>query len=257
MLSSKKRPGSPGLRISRASGLLALLASLVWAQTTTAPPPAQNQPAAPAAAPNPAPAPPPLSVLIDPAHGGTETGALLEGTTAEKDVNLSIARRLRSELTLRGLSSELVREADQTLSADQRAARANARRPALYLAIHSSSEGLGLALYSAVLAAAPATRGPFLDWETAQAAALGRSRALEQKLAVTVAKAGFPIRALSARLRPLNNVTVPALAVELSPTRGDSSQLSSANYQQMVASELANALNSLAPYLKAGPDSSP
>jgi N-acetylmuramoyl-L-alanine amidase len=198
-----------------------------------------------------------LSVLIDPAHGGIEPGALFEGTTAEKDINLAFARRLRQELALRGLWSELVRDADQTLSSEERAARANARRPALYLVIHSSSEGSGLAIYSAILSESASARGPFLNWESVQSQALERSRTFEQKLAAAIDKTGFPIRSLSARLRPLNNVAVPALAVELSPTRGGAAQLSSADYQRMVAAALANALNSIAPYLRVRADSAP
>src|SRR5215472_14385411 len=99
MPSSKAEAGAPGRKAWLAGSLFALLASFIWAQTSPAPPPAQNPPSAPAAAPSqPPPPPPPVSVLIDPAHGGSEPGALLNATTAEKDINLSFARRLRQEL---------------------------------------------------------------------------------------------------------------------------------------------------------------
>ena len=61
-------------------------------------------------------------VVIDAAHGGSETGAMLNPAVPEKDVNLVIARRLRQELTNHGVLTQLLREGDATLTDDQRAA---------------------------------------------------------------------------------------------------------------------------------------
>ncbi|MBO0912430.1 MAG: N-acetylmuramoyl-L-alanine amidase, partial [Acidobacteria bacterium] len=77
--------------------------------------------------------------MIDPAHGGSESGAVLNPALLEKDVTLALARRLRQDLTARGIAGELVRDGDSTLSTDDRAARANSERPALYICLHASS----------------------------------------------------------------------------------------------------------------------
>jgi hypothetical protein len=55
-----------------------------------------------------------------------------------------------------------------------------------------------------------------------------------------------------APLRPLNNVTVPALAVEIAPTTGNVSQLASIDYQQMVTAALANSIATIRGSLESG-----
>ena len=96
-------------------------------------------------------------------------------------------------------------------STDQRAQIVNAAHPALYVAIHATSQGRGMRIYTAMLPASGDNSGPFVDWETAQSSALSRSRSVQDQVAATIQKTGFPLRSLIAPLRPLNNVTVPAL----------------------------------------------
>src|SRR5581483_1932442 len=230
-----------------------LLASLVLLLSLAAP--AQQpsgQPGAPVSTSAP-PAPAPPLVLIDPAHGGADPGAMLNVAIPEKDVNLSVARRLRQDLVARGVAVQLVREADGTFPADQRAAMANATRPALYLAIHSSSTGGGLTVFSAMLPPAVQGRGPFLDWSTAQSLAVQRSRTARDVIVSAIQKTGFPVHGLIAALPPLNNITVPALAVEIAPPTGEIAQLASNDYQQMICAALANAVAGAMPSLKENP----
>jgi len=185
----------------------------------------------------------PFLIMIDAAHGGSESGAVLNTTLAEKDVTLSVARRLRQELASRGLLSPLVRDADATVTTDQRAAAVNSAHPALYISIHATSQGKGMRIYSALLPAEnDGNHGPFLDWKTAQSAALTRSRWMQSQIFAAIQKTGFPIRTLTAPLRPLTNITVPALAVEIAPTTGDVAQLATADYQQMVSAALSNSI---------------
>lgn len=184
----------------------------------------------------------PLLIMIDAAHGGSESGAMLNAAMPEKDVTMAIAQRLRHQLTARGIEAVLVRDGDATISADQRAQIVNSAHPALYIAIHASSQGSGMRLYTAMLPAAGENSGPFVDWETAQSAALIRSRSIQDQITTGIEKMGFPFRSLIAPLRPLNNVLVPAVAVEIAPTTGDVSQLASIDYQQMTTAALANSI---------------
>jgi N-acetylmuramoyl-L-alanine amidase len=227
--------------------LLPLFALVLRSQTTPAPVPTTPNSAPPQATQRPAPA----LILIDPAHGGADSGAALNAAIPEKDVTLVLARRLRQELNSRGLESQLLRDSDITLTADQRAANVNALRPALYIVIHASSQGSGMRLYTALLPAGQDGRGPFLDWQTAQASALTRSRSIQAQITASIQKTRFPMRSLTAPLRPLNNVTVAAVAMELAPTTGDVSQLASRDYQQMVCAALANGIASAAPLFRA------
>jgi N-acetylmuramoyl-L-alanine amidase len=206
-------------------------------------PPAPIQPQAPAQ-------PSAPLVVIDPAHGGSDPGAALNVAIPEKDVTLVIARRLRQELAARGFRTQLVRDGDTTISTDQRAAIVNALDPALYVAVHATSQGRGICLYTAMLASGGANRGPFADWRTAQAPALPRSQSILQLIAAAIQKTRFPVRSLDAPLRPLNNVTAPAVAIEIAPTTSDVSQLASTDYQEMVCAVLANGISSSVPVLR-------
>jgi len=57
-------------------------------------------------------------------------------------------------------------------------------------------------------------------------------------------KRELPARGYSASLRPLNNLLMPALAVELAPGPNGVPDLPSANYQQKVAAAIADAVAS-------------
>ena len=199
------------------------------------------------------PAPPPAPmIMIDAAHGGTDTGAVLAPDNLEKDVTLAFARRLRQELGARGFQVRLLRDGDSLISTDQRATIANTTRPALYICVHMTSQGSGLRIYSAALVASSQNKGPFADWRTAQQVSIARSRSLQQQITETIQKTRFPLKSLSVPLCPLNNVTVPALAVEIAPANGQVSQLASADYQSMVSAVLANAISTVRDRLESG-----
>ena len=51
-------------------------------------------------------------VVLDPAHGGPETGATLSNNALEKDLTLALARRLRTALTAAGFTVVTTRDAD-------------------------------------------------------------------------------------------------------------------------------------------------
>ncbi|HEX6803440.1 MAG TPA: N-acetylmuramoyl-L-alanine amidase [Terriglobales bacterium] len=231
-------------RLTLASGLLASPAALlVFSQPQAPPPTAMPSTPAPPVAPS-------YLVMIDPAHGGSDSGAALNPAIPEKDVTLAFARRLRQELNSRGISATLVRDADIALSLDQRAGMVNAMQPGLYLTLHAASQGNGVVLYTAMLPPTGTNRGRFLDWQAAQSGALVRSRWAQQQITASIHKMGFPMRSLTAELRPLNNVTVAAMAVEVAPTTGEVSQLASVDYQSMVCAALANSIVQIAPALR-------
>ncbi|HJU44014.1 MAG TPA: N-acetylmuramoyl-L-alanine amidase, partial [Vicinamibacterales bacterium] len=112
-------------------------------------------PATTEAAPTPAPSPAPdtrlviptqgpatglRTVVLDPGHGGDEVGTQGARGTQEKDVTLSVARRLRTLIETRlGLKVFLTRDDDRTLSLDERSAFANNHRADVFLSIHANS----------------------------------------------------------------------------------------------------------------------
>jgi N-acetylmuramoyl-L-alanine amidase len=204
-------------------------------------PPAQTE-APPSTSPN---APPPIRrvlAVVDPAHGGDERGAALTDQLAEKDVTLGLARLLRHELELAGFAVVLLREGDNSMTLDDRAGRANAAGAAVFISLHAASQGSGALVYTALLPVEEPAKGTFRAWNSAQALALPTSRAVANAVVAELQKRQFPARQSSASLRPLNNVVIPAVAVELAPGPNGTSDLSSAVYQQQAAAAIAAAL---------------
>lgn len=186
----------------------------------------------------------PLAV-VDPAHGGDERGAALTNTLAEKDVTLGFARLLRHELELRGFSVILLRDGDTTLTLDQRAAAANVARAGIYISLHADSLGRGARVYTSLLPVEGTSNGAFHAWNSAQASALPVSKIVSSAIVAAIRKQEFSVQAFPASLRPLNNVFMPAVAVELAPGPNGIADLTSANYQQRVAAAIADAVSSV------------
>jgi N-acetylmuramoyl-L-alanine amidase len=83
-------------------------------------------------------------VVLDPGHGGKDTGAVGASGVKEKDVTLDIARRLAPVLTAQGLQVILTRGEDNFVSLEERTARANAFSADLFVSIHcNASESKG------------------------------------------------------------------------------------------------------------------
>ncbi len=77
-------------------------------------------------------------VFIDPGHGGTDPGASGNGLY-EKEVVLSIAKKVRNILISKGFDVELSRSTDPYVSLSDRAAQANAWDADLFVSIHCNS----------------------------------------------------------------------------------------------------------------------
>lgn len=192
-------------------------------------------------------------VILDAAHGGYETGALLSPTLQEKNVNLALARRLQRELDARGIPVVLTRVADNLLTWDQRAVSANTSHASLYIALHSSASGHGVRVYTSLLAAPQPGQSArsFLPWEMAQAPMLPQSTMAATALATECASDGLPASTSVAPVRPLNSVTIAAVAVEVAPMGSSADELGSAEYQQKIVTALANGIAALRAKLEA------
>jgi N-acetylmuramoyl-L-alanine amidase len=181
-------------------------------------------------------------VVVDASHGGPERGAALSNEVAEKDVTLALARRVRNELQLRGVQTVMVRENDAEVALDDRAVLANTSHAAVYITLHAAVLGRGVRIYTSLLAPAESDPATFLPWETAQAPHVESSRALSSAVAAELGKKRIAAASLAAPVRPLNNVTAAAIAVEVTPPAGDVRSINSASYQQQVAVAVATAV---------------
>lgn len=82
-----------------------------------------------------------ITIMLDPGHGGTEPGAIgpLGWAYAEKDINLSLALKLRSELEALGARVYLTREDDMTVSLEDRLNMSRVMLPDLFVSLHANS----------------------------------------------------------------------------------------------------------------------
>jgi N-acetylmuramoyl-L-alanine amidase len=96
-------------------------------------------------------------------------------------------------------------------------------------------------------------RGPFHSWTTAQNSSIPLSQAAAISVAAELKKQEVDVRTLTAPLRPLNNIVTAAIAVEVAPSATDVSQLTSPNYQQLIAAAIANGIADIRTQLGAAP----
>ena len=182
---------------------------------------------------------------VDASHGGDDHGESLSSTLVEKDVTLALARSLRQELQSRGISTVIVRDSDANLPLEQRAILANADHTAIYIALHAASSGHGVRVFTAMLPLGSNDHGPFRSWTTAQHDWLSASQSTANAVAGELQKRQLPVKNVAAPLRPLNNITGPAIAVEVAPQGADANQVMAPDYQQLVTSAVATAIAAL------------
>ena len=80
-------------------------------------------------------------VVLDPGHGGHDSGARGARGVEEKRVVLDIARRLRAHLTAAGVKVYMTRESDRFIELDERARRAGRWGADAFISIHLNSAG--------------------------------------------------------------------------------------------------------------------
>ncbi|MBC8122168.1 MAG: N-acetylmuramoyl-L-alanine amidase [Gemmatimonadaceae bacterium] len=80
-----------------------------------------------------------LTVMLDPGHGGTQTGSLGPTGIAEKTVNLQIALRLRDRLQKSGATVLMTRTDDRTVSLEARTRQLEAQTPTVFLSLHNNA----------------------------------------------------------------------------------------------------------------------
>jgi N-acetylmuramoyl-L-alanine amidase len=118
-----------GRRLLPWIGLLLMVVSFAWLQLL---PPRSRPPVETQA---PATDGPFALVVVDPGHGGQDSGTMKAGMV-EKDLALDVAHRLERLLQLQGVATLLTRAGDTYVSLAERAAVANAQPNCVFISIH-------------------------------------------------------------------------------------------------------------------------
>jgi len=79
------------------------------------------------------------TIVLDPGHGGRETGALGAGGLEEKEFNLAVAHLAAQELRGRGARVWLTRETDEYVDLYARTAKANSLDASAFVSIHANA----------------------------------------------------------------------------------------------------------------------
>lgn len=227
-------------------GLLLMVTSFVWLQVT----------AVPRAVTRVEPAPPPAGpfalVILDPGHGGQDSGTMKNGMV-EKELALDVAHRVERLLRERGLVVALTRTDDNYVSLQERATLANRQPEAVFVSIHFDEAGRAAATgietyYAAHAISFPekvASWLPFLQHTSSEPPNL-ESQSL----------AAFIQEALVARTQATNrgtrpqqffviaNVRHPAVLVEggFLTNKDDVGRLANADYREQMATGIAEGI---------------
>jgi len=80
-------------------------------------------------------------IVIDPGHGGHDTGTISSGGMREKDLVLDVARRLKAYIKNNYPDVEVImtRESDRFVALEERTAIANSKRADLFISIHANA----------------------------------------------------------------------------------------------------------------------
>src|SRR5213592_2529711 len=232
------------------SGLLLMMASFVWMQfrqTERAKSAAEPRAAQPSAASKAF-----AVVVLDPGHGGQDSGAMCGGVL-EKDLTLDVARRIDRLLNSEGIATLMTRIGDTYVSLADRAAFANRVRKCIFVSIHFNEDNKPVASgVETYYAAHQITAGSFLaSWLPFLWRPLSDSPNPEsQNLA------GFVQEALVARTRAVDrgtqarqffviaNVTSPAVLIEggFLTNKEDISKLATEDYRDQIAAAVADGI---------------
>ncbi len=160
-------------------------------------------------------------VVLDPAHGGTDQGARGTEGIRESDEVLQFATATKRALEAQGFQVILTREGNDNPSFDDRSARANAQRGAVFISLHIASTGSAGTARVYVESDAPPSANNItglIPWDRAQSPFLSLSHKLGDLVQQELSKRfkGSPDTAQGAPVRQLRTTAAPAIAVEIS-----------------------------------------
>lgn len=91
-------------------------------------------------------------IVIDAGHGGKDPGCIGRGGTREKDIVLSVAKKLKSKLDTNGFKTYMTRSGDTYLKLAERASIAEKKKADLFISLHANAnpkrEMKGFSIYT-------------------------------------------------------------------------------------------------------------
>lgn len=224
-------------------GLLLMLASFVWWQILSTPRPIASTRRVGAPAPF-------TLVVIDPGHGGQDSGAMC-GAIYEKDLTLDVGQRVDRLLQAQGLATLMTRVGDSYVSLQDRVAVTNRARDCIFVSIHfneSKKPVSGVETYYAEHQTAPAPRLvswiPFFQGPAAESptwVSQSLARFIQEAM---IARTQAPDRGTKAeQFFVIANVSAPAVLVEGGfLNKEDIAKLENNDYRDQMAAAISEGI---------------
>jgi N-acetylmuramoyl-L-alanine amidase len=187
-------------------------------------------------------------VIVDPGHGGQDTGSKGPGGLLEKEITMALANKLAQALEETGeIRSELTRTDDQPVSLDDRAGLANHHHGDLFISLHlgttfaSDPTGFSIYYWSPTTASPTATppSSTVKPWDQEQEPHWEKSRMLaslmKEELLWSIPWASGGV--LAADIYLLRRTRMPAVMLELGSLKHleEAAQLQKPEFQEAVA----------------------
>jgi len=224
-------------------GLALMLASFIWWQVLLTPRNAisTERTAAPA---------PFTLVVLDPGHGGQDSGAMC-GPVYEKDLTLDVAQRVDRLLQAQGLATLMTRVGDSYVSLQDRVAVTNRARDCIFVSIHfneSKKTASGVETYFADHQTAPAPRLvswiPFFQGAAAESPTLASQSLARFIQEAMLARTKAPDRGTKAeQFFVIANVSAPAVLVEAGfLNKEELAKLETNDYRDQMAAAISEGI---------------
>jgi len=217
--------------------ILILLVAMAWPSATLQAEPAKGK----------------ALIMIDPAHGGAETGVSLSDKYFEKDLVLSVALAVQKELGRSGkIDVRLTRSQDTQISVADRIKMVQAARPDAFVSLHVnagfSKNAAGYEVYFPGFSTAPSGK----DESAAILTDMEKNKYLNDsvKLAQIIQRnlqSVFPRKGRGLReagIPILKDLTIPAVVLEIAFATNleDKARLMDAKSQQAIAEALSRSI---------------
>lgn len=187
----------------------------------------------------------PVTVVVDPGHGGEDGGASAADGTLESDLNLAVALRLNDLLRFAGQRTVMTRDTEAAIFTEGdtiRARKVSDTRNRVEI-VNGAENGVLVSIHQNSLPSSPATHGAYVFHNgIGEAQVLAES--VQSTLNAAVNESEKQVKTISPTVYLMNHVTAPGVLVECGflTNPSEAARLKTPEYQLRLAAVIAAGL---------------
>lgn len=187
----------------------------------------------------------PVTVVVDPGHGGEDGGASAADGTLESDLNLAVALRLNDLLRFAGQRTVMTRATEAAIFTEGdtiRARKVSDTRNRVEI-VNGAENGVLVSIHQNSLPSSPATHGVYVFHNgVGEAQVLAES--VQSALNAAVNESEKQVKTISPTVYLMNHVTAPGVLVECGflTNPSEAARLKTPEYQLRLAAVIAAGL---------------